>query len=393
MTVSSRIIQTFIQWSPDAVEVPLINGLSIQIVPTMNDLAQARKHQYAAFVASEKLLVVWDDEAMNIIPRAKAIEKELMELVWKSGITIEDENHQKRSLAVLHSESNEEAGEYASKRSTKILNAVLVSATLVLVTGMLGAGFRQVTIGILIDKGWARLAFLGLTPVQVFFTLVSIRLSRGKLADYSCGQFFIQVIVGCIAQCIGPIKQMTENSRYYSVLPPYRIQGRNLPHVTIQCPVYKEGLGSVIVPTIKSIKQAISTYELQGGSANIFVNDDGLQLISDEEREARIEFYADHCIGWTARPRHNENGFSRRGKFKKASNMNYGLMLSNKIEEKMDQVIRQHGWNQKDEAEEYERRLREVLQENGRAWMDGNIRIGDYILLSMSLTKVMILVC
>lgn len=110
---------------------------------------------------------------------------------------------------------------------------------------------------------------------------------------------------------------MKINSRYYSARPPSRLQSTVLPHITIQCPVYKEGLGSVIAPTVKSIKQAISTYELQGGSANMFVNDDGLQLVDDEERRQKIEFYADHNIGWVARPKHGENGFLRRGKFKK----------------------------------------------------------------------------
>ena len=92
--------------------------------------------------------------------------------------------------------------------------------------------------------------------------------------------------------------------------------------MTIQCPVYKEGLNSVIAPTVRSIKQAISTYELQGGSANMFINDDGLQLLDDDERCARIDFYADHQIGWTARPKHDksEGGFQRRGKFKKVCN-------------------------------------------------------------------------
>ena len=119
-----------------------------------------------------------------------------------------------------------------------------------------------------VDSEYIRCAFALLTPVQVFFTL-----------------FFAQVIVGCIAQVIGPIKQMRENSRFYSAMLPVRITSRPLPHVTIQCPVYKEGLHSVIAPTVRSIKKAISTYELQGGSANIFVNDDGMQLISDEERQ------------------------------------------------------------------------------------------------------------
>ena len=130
-------------------------------------------------------------------------------------------------------------------------------------------------------------------------------------------QFFAQVIVGCIAQCIGPVRQMHQNSKFYSAQKPPRLANRVLPHVTIQCPVYKEGLASVIAPTVKSIKQAISTYELQGGSANMFINDDGLQLIGEDERQARIDFYADHSIGWTARPKHGANGFVRKGKFKK----------------------------------------------------------------------------
>ena len=85
MTVNSRVIKTFLQWSPDAVDVPLPNGLRIQIIPTVEDLPRARKHQFAAFIASEGLLVVWDDEALHLVQRAKAIESELMELVWKTG--------------------------------------------------------------------------------------------------------------------------------------------------------------------------------------------------------------------------------------------------------------------------------------------------------------------
>lgn len=112
---------------------------------------------------------------------------------------------------------------------------------------------------------------------------------------------------------------MTVNSRYFSAKAPPRTRTATLPHVTIQCPVYKEGLNSVIAPTVKSIKQAISTYELQGGTANIFMNDDGLQHLSAEDKQARIDFYADHNIGWVARPPHGENGFLRRGKFKKVS--------------------------------------------------------------------------
>jgi hypothetical protein len=65
--------------------------------------------------------------------------------------------------------------------------------------------------------------------------------------------------------------------------------------------------------------------------------------------------------------------------------MNYGLMLSNHVEERLCLVDRTGHWAQSDEAGQYARCLNEVLdEEQGRAWADGNIRIGDYILLSKS---------
>lgn len=296
-----------------------------------------------------------------------------MQLVWQTGESTEDDDtNEKKTPRVTEFQVDEESGEIIpEKRPTNLMNTILVAFTLIIVIVMLGAGFRAVAIETVVDKGYIRMAFVLLTPVQVFFTL-----------------FFAQVIVGCIAQCIGPVRQMQLNSKYYSAKCSPRLRNRILPHVTVQCPVYKEGLASVIAPTVKSIKQAISTYELQGGSANMFVNDDGLQLLNEEDRRARIEFYADHSIGWTARPKHNVDGFLRRGKFKKASNMNYGLMLSCLVEDRLGRYQRPDDWTQADEARAYETCLKEVIEENGRAWADGNIRIGDYILLIDSDTRV-----
>ena len=62
-------------------------------------------------------------------------------------------------------------------------------------------------------------------------------------------------------------------------------------------------------------------YSIIGGTSAIFICDDGMQLISKEDREERIAFYANHNIGWVARPGHSSapGGFKRAGKFKKAS--------------------------------------------------------------------------
>lgn len=176
MTVNSRVIKTFLSWTPDAIDVPLPNGLRVQILPTMEDLPRARKHQFAAFIASEALLVVWDDDANNILMRAKTIEGELMDLVWKAG---EEEENPEEAVAktgpgVVAEEIDEESGEILpERRPTNLLNTLYVSITLIIVILFLGAGFREVAIEIKVDGDWARLCFLLLTPLQIFFCLVS----------------------------------------------------------------------------------------------------------------------------------------------------------------------------------------------------------------------------
>ncbi|KAJ0122982.1 hypothetical protein J7T55_011443 [Diaporthe amygdali] len=374
MTVNSRIIKSFLAWSPGAIDVPLMNGLRIQILPCVQDLARARKQQCAAFIAAEGLLIVWDDDTMHLIERAAGIETELMQLVWKTtapeeGVTgdnvfgTEEEKH----------EIDAETGEIKpQKRQKHKQNSVLVSLTLCLITASLGAALRQLVIESALDLAWLRIALISLFPMSIFFTL-----------------FFCQVIWGSGAQMIGPVRQMKANSKFFSAIKPPRLQNTILPHVTIQCPIYKEGLNAVIMPTVRSVKAAMTTYELQGGSANLFVNDDGLQLLDEQERQARIQFYSENGIGWTARPRHGDNGFQRRGKFKKASNMNYALMLSCRLEDKLVRIQRHAEWTQNDEAQAYCEALAELNKEmQGRAWMDGNIRVGDYIMLIDSDTRV-----
>lgn len=174
MTVNSRVIKTFLSWSPDAVDVPLMNGLRVQILPTIDDIPRARKHQFAAFIASEALLVVWDDDPAHLLERAKSIEAELMQLVWQTGEQAEEEDtNEKKTPRVTQFEVDEESGEIIpEKRSTNLMNTILVGFTLVIVVVMLGAGFRAVAIETIVDKNYLRMAFVLLTPVQVFFTLV-----------------------------------------------------------------------------------------------------------------------------------------------------------------------------------------------------------------------------
>ena len=166
------------------------------------------------------------------------------------------------------------------------------------------------------------------------------------------------------------------------------------PHITIQMPVYKEGLETVIKPTVRSLQAAISHYESHGGTASIFMNDDGLRLISEEDAQARREFYVNNNIGWVARPGHGVDGFLRKGKFKKASNMNFALNISQKVEALLQQSVEEkHGSgadmvDEEEEEELYQQALQQVLKEDPLAQAHGNIRVGEYILIMDSDTRV-----
>jgi hypothetical protein len=166
LTVNSRVIQTFIEWSPDATDVPLGNGLRIQVLPCVDDLPKARKNQCAAFLAAESLLVVWDDDPTKVVERATTIEDELMDLVWKAGEAADTEqaSDSEKSPPVVETEVDVETCEATLlQRPTNIINAVQVAFTIVLIMTMLGLGYKQLAFQILVDKGYLRLAFIAMT--------------------------------------------------------------------------------------------------------------------------------------------------------------------------------------------------------------------------------------
>lgn len=45
------------------------------------------------------------------------------------------------------------------------------------------------------------------------------------------------------------------------------------------CQVYKENLVETILPSIQSVMTAVLHYKKMGGEANLYINDDGLQVI------------------------------------------------------------------------------------------------------------------
>ena len=106
---------------------------------------------------------------------------------------------------------------------------------------------------------------------------------------------------------------------------------------------------------------------------------------------ARRRHYAASNIGWCARPPHGKDGFVRKGRFKKASNMNYCLAFSNRVEDELSRLISQLAESRNTETknitteqenELYQRAFDTVVSsDEGRTTAAGNVRLGEIILL------------
>ncbi|KAI0261233.1 glycosyl transferase family group 2-domain-containing protein [Gloeopeniophorella convolvens] len=390
---------------PEDKSVYLDSNTRIQIVDTMLLLPHADKEQNAAFVRDERVLVVWADGPDTIIPTCNDFEERLIKLLWRARpgfgstpsasshpVSYADSSsaHSLIGVATRGSAAPSELRGHSTPRlppnapkediekafaqasgETRVVRTVkrrwygkrIVVEEKQSVDGEdepelgYGAEKRPAMLYAPLYNGLAAGLSLVFVGNGVKILLVEWR-QDGEFTHFALcavlpllfciSLFFCLQLIQNVTMAFGPIAHYHRNSKYYSAQRPRpnkEVDG-NLPHITIQMPVYKEGLEAVLAPSIASIKKAMQTYARQGGTSSIFVNDDGLRLLSDRERAARLSFYEANGIGWVARPAHGEasaNGdgttFVRAGRFKKASNMNYALELSRKTERHLNDMI------------------------------------------------------
>ncbi|CBJ27221.1 conserved unknown protein [Ectocarpus siliculosus] len=272
-----------------------------------------------------------------------------------------DEEERARA-AMTDREADLELGDsgWCEVRKTRYINYITVTLTHVLIFLVLGTRGYTIVRDTLSDGYYLRcVAFLYYLPAYVFM-LFSI--------DYLLAQFIY---------ALGPIAHMQENSKYFSSKPCPR--PAVMPRVTIQMPVYKENLVETILPSIQSVMTAVLHYKKMGGEANLYINDDGLQVISEKERNARVFAYKRHGVSYVARPPASIR--PRKGLFKKASNLNYGLNVAIRVEE----IMAESGGQVTDPVEA----LQLVSGEfNDEFFAGGDVRIGDIVLLVDSDTRV-----
>lgn len=434
----------------DATAIYIDSNTRIQILDTVSHLPKADKEQCGAFLRDERVLVVWCDDLDQIIPLCQEFNEKIMKLVWRSRIGNGSASiiSGVGSVGSVGSVSAPSVSSYANLNeksrlgSSPELQIPTVGTTAAPPTtvqepekpatrkfwswklsgkkaspspsaDLEKAGGPQPRPVRLLAPFYSGLGF----GLAVFFVAsgLTILLQEFRLDhDYTrfallvtfpflvcVSLFFALQIVANVSFCIGPVAQYHENSKFYSAIKPQpnpEVDSK-LPHITIELPVYKESLEETIAPSVHSLKKAMQTYARQGGTSAILVHDDGLQLLNEEEREKRIAFYADHNIGWVARPPHDNapDGFKRAGRFKKASNMNYGLQLSLCMEKhllELESSIEKYDDSSASlEDRALELAVEETYNATGKKWKPWacnarSVRIGDIILLVDSDTLV-----
>ncbi|BFZ57043.1 hypothetical protein PYCC9005_004093 [Savitreella phatthalungensis] len=374
MQMTNKITTTLLKHVlPTVRQIPLDSSTQIQVLQSYADVHSLRRHQFAALIVETGSMLVWSDDAATLVPFAEELEKKMVNLVWSSKKRSKNalQNEKEKAVSAAHVTIVDLEGAMEVERKEPFVQAMIVAVALLALAVFFGNEIHEVVKQIRAEGNYIAIGIVLYFPLLFFFS-----------------SFFAYLIASLIFQLFGPISQLNTNSKYYSGVAPVIKQSSELPHITIQCPVYKEDLEKVLSHTFESISEAIRTYELQGGTASILVCEDGLQLLPMSERQKRLAYYKMHGIGYIARPPDGKDGFVRAGKFKKASNMNYALDFANRIEMKLEQVQRTEGWSDVLELQEYDRCLRETLAESAGAEADGNCRVGDLILLVDADTRV-----
>jgi hypothetical protein len=419
---------------PHNIIVPVANCLE-DVARGARAGAGVTRRDFCCLVRSERLVLVWSRSGEDIMLQAADVESKLMGLIWgaaiaetparlptgidatgQTGTPVNMLGHvhpgaykqypgpngrlrhtgsrpgsvylgmgeelDEKNLAVVDNVdlgAEDEESQKVAPRPFLLTHSVMVGLAmgLLMVIESLAVRLIVVEIRALGASAYPRLGLLATLPMFMWFTL-----------------FFTIVVIGTVFQALGPIGDVKQgNSRFYSSrAPDIRNHGdMEWPHVTIQMPVYKEGLKGVIIPTINSVLAAIRHYEMIGGTASIFVCEDGMQAVKPEVAEMRKQFYRVNGIGWCARPPHGKDGFVRAGKFKKASNMNYSLDFSLRVEDELLRLLgekarlegrTQEEFSVEEEGEVYELAMQNILDaDGGKTWAEGSVRMGELILI------------
>jgi hypothetical protein len=177
MTVNTRVLQLFMSARPHQHFIQIHKTLRLQVIPSLDQLKYAQRHQSAAFIADTATLLVWEDEPTRLLERAEYIQDALMTMSWKpepadEGAVEKDAKKPFIKIEEYEEEVTEEAAE-EGPRKIVLWQCIYEAATLTLMIGCLGTGWRWIAVEHMTDPNWMRLLFIIVLPAQAWLGLVS----------------------------------------------------------------------------------------------------------------------------------------------------------------------------------------------------------------------------
>jgi hypothetical protein len=181
MTIKNNTIQAYLQNMSVTIGgetlVPLLDGLRLQCLPSIEYLITAQKHQCAAFIADVNMLVVWDDDPAEVLARAEKLQDMMIKAIFTEEV-IDEKKGDESSVRAQEIDPNDPEGgldleeQGVTKRPTILVNGLMIGLTLCLLVTALGFGWRNLLVQSLVDGSYLRLALLAMLPVTVFLCLV-----------------------------------------------------------------------------------------------------------------------------------------------------------------------------------------------------------------------------
>lgn len=173
--------------------VQIRSGLRLQVIPDFAALPYCQRAQSAAFIASNQLLVVWQDDPKALVDRAEIIINSLMRMTCGDEFgTLDDDELDEitgktawTDIAEYHDVVEPGKGSAEDHRELKLWQSLYTGISIILLIICVGCGFREIAVQHVLEPRWLRFLFILVTPAQIWLSLVSIIsfLKNGKAND------------------------------------------------------------------------------------------------------------------------------------------------------------------------------------------------------------------
>lgn len=206
VSITNRVTSTLLRHLPPSVKTIILDASTqIQVIDSIDEFMSLRRAQGAAFIRDDESLLVWSEQVNTILATGRALEEKMVNLIW--------DEKSKLSQSFGHANHELEDGSLPeSKRSVSFITPTSVAISFMAIAAFLGQDLHEVILQIKADNNYMAVCILLYFPIMIWLS-----------------SFFAQTFSVIVLQLLGPVSQLTTNSKFYSGAPPRQNPELNLP--------------------------------------------------------------------------------------------------------------------------------------------------------------------